>query len=592
MVSTLIFAAAGAVIASPSTGRVFLELAAVDYLILGTYFVFVLGIGWVLRKYLKTSADFFESGRSLPAWICALGFIGANVGAQEVMGMAASGAKYGIATSHFYWLGAVPAMLFVGLFMMPFYYGSKARSVPEYLKLRFDEKTRTFNALSFAFMTVLFSGISMFALAKLLNAILGWNFDACIAISSLIVLVYIYSGGLTSAIYNEVLQFFLLVLGLLPLVLLGLKDIGGWDGLMTQLGAYSESKGMPGAWSSSWAHMGEPQSNPIGIEWFGLVMGLGFVLSFGYWCTDFLVIQRAMAAKDMNAARRTPVIAAIPKMLFPALVVLPGMLAIALFHRGGTADIALPVTADGTPDYNMVMPAMLAKYFPNGMLGIGLTAMMASFMSGMAGNVTAFNTVWTYDLYLRWFKPDASDAHLVKVGRLTTVFGLLISAVFAYAAAKFNNIMDLLQLICGFVNAPLFATFLLGMFWRRATGHGAFFGLLLGTIAAILFHASTLAAGETVGILKGGWIGVRHLFASSMAQSFWMAIFAFTGCFIGTIAISLATRPNKTDEELRGLVYSLTEKPTDDHHAPWYARPMPLAVVVLGSTVLLNIVFW
>ncbi len=573
-------------------GAVFLELAPVDHLILGVYFLFVLGIGWVLRKQLKTSADFFESGRSLPAWICALGFIGANLGAQEVMGMAASGAKYGIATSHFYWLGAVPAMLFVGLFMMPFYYGSKARSVPEYLKLRFDEKTRTFNALSFAFMTVLFSGISMFALAKLLNAILGWNFDACIGVSSAIVLVYIYSGGLTSAIYNEVLQFFLLVLGLLPLVLLGLKDIGGWDGLMRELGAYSAARGMPGAWSSSWAHLGDPRANPIGIEWFGLVMGLGFVLSFGYWCTDFLVIQRAMAARDMNAARRTPIIAAIPKMLFPALVVLPGMLAIALFHRGGTAEIALPVMADGTPDYNMVMPAMIAKYFPNGMLGIGLTAMMASFMSGMAGNVTAFNTVWTYDLYLRWVKPDASDAHLVKVGRLTTVVGLLISAAFAYAAAKFNNIMDLLQLVCGFVNAPLFATFLLGMFWRRATGHGAFFGLLAGTVSAVLFHAGTLAAGETPGLLKGGWLGVHHLYVSSMAQSFWMAIFAFAGCFAGTVLISLLTARNKSDEELRGLVYALTEKPTDAAHAAWYARPMPLAGVVLGATILLNVIFW
>ncbi len=576
-----------------ATGEpVLLQLAGVDYLIIATYFAFVLGIGWVLRKHLHTSTDFFESGRSLPAWICALGFIGANLGAQEVMGMAASGAKYGIATSHFYWVGAIPAMVFVGIFMMPFYYGSKARSVPEYLKLRFDEKTRVFNALTFAVMTVFSSGISMFALAKLLNAILGWNFHACIVVSSTIVLVYIYTGGLTSAIYNEVLQFFLLVLGLLPLVLLGLKDIGGWDGLMAQLGAYSETKGMPGAWSSSWANLGDARDNPIGIEWFGLVMGLGFVLSFGYWCTDFLVIQRAMAAKDMNAARRTPVIAAIPKMLFPALVVLPGMLAIALFHRGGTADIALPVMADGTPDYNMVMPALLAKYFPNGMLGVGLTAMMASFMSGMAGNVTAFNTVWTYDLYLRWIKPDATDAHLVRVGRLTTVFGLLISAAFAYAAAKFNNIMDLLQLVCGFVNAPLFATFLLGMFWRRATGHGAFYGLLFGTGSAIAFHANTLAAGEAAGVLKGGWMGVRHLFVSSMAQNFWMAIFAFAGCFAGTIVISLATKPNKTDEELRGLVYALTEKPTDDRRAPWYARPMPLAVVVLGATVFLNILFW
>ena len=569
-----------------------LQLAAVDYLILGIYFAFVLGIGWVLRTRMKTSSDFFESGRSLPAWICALGFIGANLGAQEVMGMAASGAKYGIATSHFYWVGAIPAMVFVGVFMMPFYYGSKARSVPEYLKLRFDEKTRTFNALSFAAMTVFSSGISMFALAKLLNAILGWNFDACIVVSGAVVLIYIYTGGLTSAIYNEVLQFFLIVLGFLPLVILGLQDIGGWDGLIRQLDLYSEERGMPGAWSSSWAHLGDPAANPIGIEWFGLIAGLGFVLSFGYWCTDFLVIQRAMAAKDMNSARRTPVIAAIPKMLFPALVILPGMLAIAIYHQGGSAEIALPIGADGQPDYNMVVPAMLAKYFPNGLLGIGLTALMASFMSGMAGNVTAFNTVWTYDLYQRWIKPDASDAHLIKVGRLTTIVGLLISAACAYAATRFNNIMDMLQLVFGFVNAPLFAIFLLGMFWRRATGHGAFFGLLLGTLSAVLFHGSALAAGEAPSLLKGGWLGVRHTFASSMAQNFWMAIVAFAACFLGTLLISLATRPNRSEDELRGLVYALTEKPQDDRSRPWYARPATLGTVVLGLTLGLNLLFW
>ena len=577
---------------APVGGSVSLQLAPVDYLILGSYFSFVLGIGWVIRRQMKTSSDFFESGRSLPAWICALGFIGANLGAQEVIGMAASGAKYGIASSHFYWVGAIPAMVFVGIFMMPFYYGSKARSVPEYLKLRFDEKTRTFNALSFAVMTVFSSGISMFALAKLLNAVLGWNFDGCIAISGLIVLIYIYTGGLTSAIYNEVLQFFLIVLGFLPLVILGLQDIGGWDGLMQNLDAYSATKGMPGAWSSSWSHLGNAADNPIGIEWFGLVAGLGFVLSFGYWCTDFLVIQRAMAAKDMSAARRTPLIATIPKIMLPGLVILPGMLAIALYHKGGTAGLALPIGADGNPDYNMVVPAMLAKYFPNGLLGIGLTALMASFMSGMAGNVTAFNTVWTYDLYQRWFKPDASDAHLLKVGRVTTVVGLLISAVCAYAATKFNNIMDMVQLVFGFVNAPLFAIFLLGMFWRRATGHGAFFGLLLGTTTAVIFHGNTLPVGEAAGLLKGGWIGVHQTFTSSMAQSFWMAIFAFTGCFLGTFFISLATKPNRSDIELRGLVYSLTEKTKDAPGTPWYARPAALGVVVIGITVVLNILFW
>jgi solute:Na+ symporter, SSS family len=571
--------------------KLLLSLAWVDYLIIAVYFAFVLGIGWVIKKYMKSSSDYFESGRSLPAWVCALGFIGANLGAQEVIGMAASGAKYGIATSHFYWIGAIPAMVFVGIFMMPFYYGSKARSVPEYLKLRFDDKTRTFNALSFALMTVFSSGISMHALATLLNAILGVDYNVAIAVSGLIVLIYIYTGGLTSAIYNEVLQFFLIVLGFLPLVMIGLKDIGGWDGLMLQLGLYSEKQGMPGAWTHSWEKMGDAASNPMGVEWFGLAMGLGFVLSFGYWCTDFLVVQRAMAAKDMNAARRTPIIAAIPKMLFPMLVILPGMIAIGLVQKN--TGFHLPEAANGGPDYNMVVPAMLAQYFPNGLLGIGLTALMASFMSGMAGNVTAFNTIFTYDLYQGYVKKDATDAHLLKVGKLTTIGGLLISAACAYAAREFNNIMDMLQLVFGFVNAPLFAIFLLGMFWRRSTGHGAFYGLLIGTFTAVIFHGSTLPdAATAASIVKGGWLHPEYVFRSGMAQSFWMAIFAFTGCFLGTIIISLATKANRTDDELRGLVYSLTEKPQDPAGTPWYARPVTLGVIVLAVTLVLNIIFW
>ena len=587
---TPLLANAGGMVASTGTSSLMLNLAPVDYLLIAVYFAFVIGIGWVLRSHLKTSADFFESGRSLPAWVCALGFIGANLGAQEVLGMAASGAKYGIATSHFYWVGAIPAMVFVGIFMMPFYYGSKARSVPEYLKLRYDEKTRAFNAITFALMTVFSSGISMHALATLLKIVLGWDYNLCIAVSGLIVLIYIYTGGLTSAIYNEVLQFFLIVLGFLPLVLLGLQDIGGWNGLMAQLTDYSAAKGMPGAWTQSWAHMGDVKANPMGVEWFGLIMGLGFVLSFGYWCTDFLVVQRAMAAKDMNAARRTPIIAAIPKMFFPALVILPGMIAIALCQRGGS-DLVLPEAANGGPDYNMVVPALLAKYFPNGLLGIGLTALMASFMSGMAGNVTAFNTVFTYDLYQSYIKKDASDKHLVKVGKMTTIVGLLISAAAAYTAREFNNIMDMLQLVFGFVNAPLFAVFLLGMFWRRTTGHGAFFGLLCGTLTAVGFHGLTLPVGEAVGI-KGGWIDVQQLYASSMAQNFWMAIYAFGGCLLSTVLISLATRRNKTDAELTGLVYALTEKPQEAAGTPWYMRPVTLGVIVLACTLVLNVIFW
>jgi len=566
-----------------------LDLGSIDYAILSVYFAFVLGIGWVVRRYVKGSEDFFLAGRSIPAWIAGLAFISANLGAQEVIGMAASGAKYGMMTSHFYWLGAIPAMVFVGIFMMPFYYGSRARSVPEYLKLRFDEKTRGFNAMTFAVMTVFSSGISMYALAKLLELVLGWNFHVSVLLSAVIVLGYIFLGGLTSAIYNEVLQFFLIVLGFLPLVLLGLKDLGGWDGLTAKLNTVATNAGYaPGAWTSSWQHLGSAADNPMGVGWFGMAMGLGFVLSFGYWCTDFLVVQRAMAADSMTAARRTPLLAAFPKMLFPALVILPGMIAIALHSSSGGL---LPVGSDGTPNYNLAVPVMLAHYLPAGLLGLGLTALMASFMSGMAGNVTAFNTVWTYDIYQSYLKPGQSDKHYLRMGHAATVFGILLSVAAAYATTKFNNIMDMLQLVFAFVNAPLFATFLLGMFWRRTTGHGAFFGLLTGTAAAAIHHGLVLPQGAAPG-LKGGFLGaVLHTYPSEMAQNFWTAIFAWSACFVATIAISLVTSRNKSDEELKGLVYSLTPR-QQDGRLPWLKRPATLGMIVLGLTAVLNIIFW
>src|SRR4026208_2118584 len=463
------------------------NLTAVDWTIMMVYFLFVLGVGFALRRYMKTRPDFLLSGRSIPAWIAGLAFLSANLGAQEVIGMAASGAKYGIITSHFYWVGAMPAMVFVGLFMMPFYYGSRARSVPEYLKLRFDEKTRGLNAITFAVMTVFSSGISMYALAKLLELVLGWNFHTSVVLSAVIVLVYIFLGGLTSAIYNEVLQFFLIVLGFLPLVLLGLKDVGGWSGLTAKLSTVATNAGYAeGARTSSWRQLGSAGDNPMGVGWFGMAMGLGFVLSFGYWCTDFLVVQRAMAADSMTAApRRPPLRAAFPKMLSPALVILPGMIAIALHSSGGGL---LPVGADGTPNYNLAVPVMLAHYLPSGLLGLGLTALMASFMSGMAGNVTAFNTVWTYDISQSYIRPGQSDKHYLRMGHTATVVGIVLSVAAAYATTRFTTIMDMLQLVFAFVNAPLFATFLLGMFWRRATGHGAFYGLLSGPVRAPAPH--------------------------------------------------------------------------------------------------------
>jgi SSS family solute:Na+ symporter len=579
------------------------RLASIDYAVMAIYFAAVLGVGWGLRRLTRTTTDFFLSGRSLPPWITGLAFISANLGAQEVIGMGASGAKYGIATSHFYWVGAIPAMVFVGLFMMPFYYGSRARSVPEYLRLRFDEKTRTLNAVSFAMMTIFSSGVSMYAMGKLMNLLLGWSFDTSVLISAAIVLSYVFLGGLTSAIYNEVLQFFLIVFGFLPLVLLGLGAVGGWDGLSARLAEVAAARSLPDdAYTSAWSTMGDPSRNPIGVEWFGLVMGLGFVLSFGYWCTDFLVVQRAMAADSMTAARRTPLIAAVPKMLFPFLVILPGMIALVLSGGdGGVSQGLVPaklaaggaplLDANGQPilDYDLATPMMLVHLFPSGMLGLGLTALLASFMSGMAGNVTAFNTVWTYDIYQSHIRRGASDAHYLMMGRAATVGGILLSVVAAYVASAFNNIMDLLQLVFAFVNAPLFATFLLGMFWRRATGHGAFTGLIAGTAAAAVHHGLTLPAGVSAGI-KGGYFGVLHTYPSELAQTFWTAILAWWTCFLVTIAVSLMTRP-RPDEELRGLVYSLTPKP-DDEALPWTQRPSTLAIAVLGMTLALNLVFF
>ena len=567
-----------------------MKLTFIDWTIMVIYFVFVLGIGFALKRYMKTSTDFFLSGRSIPAWITGLAFISANLGAQEVIGMGASGAKYGIATSHFYWIGAIPAMAFIGVFMMPFYYGSRARSVPEYLKLRFDEKTRGFNAISFAVMTVLSSGISLYAMGLLLETLLGWDFTFSILIAAAIVLVYVFLGGLTSAIYNEVLQFFLIVFGFAPLVFLGLKDAGGWSGLQARLAVVASSNGFAsGAWTESWRFMGTPSSNPMGVEWFGLAMGLGFVLSFGYWCTDFLVVQRAMAAKSMSAARRTPLIAAIPKMLFPFLVILPGMIAIALTYKSGGSGFSLPKKPDGSFEYNMAIPLMLGHYFPSGMLGVGLTALLASFMSGMAGNVTAFNTVWTYDIYQSYIKRGATDHHYLWMGRMATVFGILVSIAAAFVTTRFNNIMDMLQLVFAFVNAPLLATFLLGMFWKRTTGHGAFIGLLAGTIGAAMHHGLTLPIGAQAGV-KGGWFGVIHVYPSELAQAFWTAIFAWTSCFVVTILVSFFTRA-RVDSELTGLVYSLTPRPREDG-VPWYQRPALLAVLIVAAAIVLNILFW
>ena len=553
-----------------------MKLHVADYLVILVYFAFVITVCFIIKKKIKSSNDFLSSGRNIPLWITSLAFISANLGAQEVIGMVASGAKYGIMTVHFYWVGAIFAMVFLGVFMMPFYYGSRARSVPEYLSMRFDEKTRGLNAISFAVMTVFSSGISLYALAKLLEIILKWDFDVSIWLAAGIVMIYTFLGGLTSAVYNEVLQFFLIVLGLSPLVIVALQDAGGWATIKANL--------QPEL-THAWKYMGHADSNPMGINFMSLIFGLGFVMSFGYWCTDFLVVQRAMIARNMGEAQRTPIVAALPKMLMPLIVVLPGVIAIALMQPAlASKGYSIPTTADGQLDYTMTLPSMIAHYYPSGLLGVGITALIASFMSGMAGNVTAFNSVFTYDIYQSYFVKNKSDRHYLWFGKFITVVGILISIVTAYIARGFNNINDFLQLVFSFVNGPLFATFLLGMFWKRTTGHGAFWGLLAGTVAAAITHGVTVAEG------KGGWIAELYTIRSGMGQAFIVAGVSWIANFVTTILVSLVTKP-KPDEELKGLVYSLTEKPKYIQQK-WYMRVVPLGILLLILTILLNIIFF
>jgi SSS family solute:Na+ symporter len=640
-----------------------IQLGVIDYAIMAIYVAFVVGIGWVLKRQMKTSSDFLISGRSIPTWVTGLAFISANLGALELLGMAASGAKYGIATVHFYWVGAIPAMIFLAVFMMPFYYGSKARSVPEYLKMRFDERVRALNSIAFAVMTLFASGISMNALAKLLNTLLGLNYHIALIVCSGVVLIYVLKGGLTSAIYTEVLQFFMIVLGFAPVVYLGLKDVGGWHAMTERLHGVGQNTAVfatpntqiaTDAWTHAWTPLlSGSSSNPMGVDWFAMVFGLGFVLSFGYWCTNFLVVQRAMAAKNMSAARRTPLVAAVPKMLFPALVILPGMIALALTampDKGyrvpppiitesvyaaaivkvqasvGTTDPSLAVKdisatmgkkmnvekvleivkgagamnetqireklyyAVAEYDYDGVILSLVRKYCPVGLLGLALTALLASFMSGMAGNVTAFNTVWTYDLYQAYIAKNKSDKHYYWMGQFITVVGIMLSIGCAYFARMYNNAMDIIQLVFGFVNAPLFATFMLGMFWARCTGTGAFLGLFGGISASAIFHSLTIAAGNAPGV-KGGYIAVLQTFPSEMAQNFWLASIAFLVCLVLTFLISIITKRTKTNEELKGLVYSLTPK-ISETGVTWYARPGVLGAMLLLCCIVLNWIFW
>jgi len=552
------------------------HLAPVDFTIIVFYFALVLAIGFYLRGRANTGEDFFMAGREMTAWVAGLSFLSANLGALELMGWAGSAYQYGILATHWYWIGAIPAMLFLALVMMPFYYISKTHSVPGYLKLRFGESSRALSAVSFAFMTVLMSGVNMFAMAKVMQIVLGWDINFSIWVSSLTVAVYVALGGLRSAIFNEVLQFFLIWAGALLIPILGLYETGGWSNLKVLITQRASNE-----YVHMWSGLGSFTTNPMGIHWTGIVFGLGSILSMGYWTTDFLVVQRILTAKDIRSAEMAPIIGAGFKMFVPLIVILPGLLGLAVLPMKLTAESAVVA---GGHSYNDVLPLMLARYCGPGLLGLGITALIAGFMSGMAGNVSAFTTVWTYDIYRALIKKDASDQHYVNMGRWTTVVGVLISVGTAYLVMQFASIMDYVQALFSFFIAPLFGTVILGMLWKRTSSAGGFWGLLCGTLSSI-----------------GMWTWVkidptalRYVAlspnAKALAQDMYQALWSFVVCVIVTVTVSLMTKP-KADTELTGLVYGLTEVPSIGN-VPLYEKPVFWAAVVAVALVILNIVMW
>jgi SSS family solute:Na+ symporter len=553
------------------------HLSTVDFFIIVFYFVLVLAIGFYLKERSNTGEDFFMAGREMTAWIAGLSFLSANLGALELMGWAGAAYQYGILAAHWYWIGAIPAMLFLALVMMPFYYISKTHSVPGYLKLRFGEASRTLSSVSFALMTVLMSGINMYSMALVLKIVLGWNINFSILVSSATVAVYVSLGGLRSAIFNEVLQFILIWAGALLIPILGLIDAGGWSNLKTRIATNASSE-----YTHLWSTLGSSSNNPMGIHWTGIVFGLGAIISFGYWTTDFLVVQRVLSAKDLRAAKMAPIIGAGFKMMVPFIVILPGLLALAVLPMKLTGEAQ--AIATGGHSYNEVLPLMLARYCGPGLLGLGITALIAGFMSGMAGNVSAFTTVWTYDIYRALIKKDATDQHYVSMGRWATVVGVIISVGTAYLVMDFKSIMDYVQALFSFFIAPLFGTVILGMLWKRTSSAGGFWGLLAGTLSSIGMWA---------------WVKIdpsalRYIALSpnarDMAENMYRALWSWIVCALVTVVISMLTKP-KSDSELNGLVYGVTEIPTESYvtvfHRPWF-----WAAVVGVLYVVVNVVFW
>jgi solute:Na+ symporter, SSS family len=553
------------------------HLSPVDIAIIVFYFALVLTIGFYLRGRANTGEDFFMAGREMTAWVAGLSFLSANLGALELMGWAGSAYQYGILATHWYWIGAIPAMLFLALVMMPFYYISKTHSVPGYLKLRFGESSRALSAISFAFMTVLMSGVNMFAMAKVMQIVLGWDINFSIWVSSLTVGIYVALGGLRSAIFNEVLQFFLIWAGALLIPVLGLYEAGGWTNLKVLIAQRASDQ-----YVHLWSTLGTFAGNPMGINWVGIVFGLGAVISMGYWTTDFLVVQRILAAKDIRSAEMAPIIGAGLKMMVPLIVILPGLLGLAVLPMKLTGESG--AAAAGLHSYNDVLPLMLARYCGPGLLGLGITALIAGFMSGMAGNVSAFTTVWTYDIYRPFINSKGSDHHYVNMGRWTTVIGVLVSVGTAYLVMQFASIMDYVQALFSFFIAPLFGTVVLGMLWKRATGPAGFWGLLCGT-------ASSIGMWTWV---KVDPTALRYVAlspnAKGLAQDMFQALWSFLVCVTVTVAVSYATKP-KTDAELTGLVYGLTPVPSVGD-LPFYEKPLFWAGVVAAVFVVLNIIFW
>jgi solute:Na+ symporter, SSS family len=552
-----------------AAGTLRLDAAPVDYALVAVYFVFVLGIGLLARQRVSSSIDFFLSGRSLPAWVTGLAFISANLGAVEIMGMSANGAEYGMPTMHYFWIGAVPAMLFLGVVMMPFYYGSKVRSVPEFMRRRFGTGAHLVNALSFAVAQVLIAGVNLYLLGSILNVLLGWPLWVSVVVAAVIVLSYITLGGLSAAIYNEVLQFFVIVAALLPLTLVGLHRIGGWNGLRDKVSALPDGSQQWHSWPGS--ELSGFSNSALSV--IGIVFGLGFVLSFGYWTTNFVEVQRALATHSISAARRTPIIGAYPKMFIPFIVVIPGMISALLVPQ--IAD--LKATGHGDATYNQALLYLMKAVLPNGLLGIALTGLLAAFMAGMAANISAFNTVFSYDLWQQYVKKDRPDGYYLTVGRLATVGATVVAIFTAFIAGSFSNMMDYLQTLFSFFNAPLFATFILGMFWKRMTPTAGWVGLVFGTLSAIVVFVLNKTE-------------VFHL--SGQGSSFVAAGVAFVVDIVLSVVVSRVTTP-KPAAELVGLVYSETPRAQlrdpDEASLPWYQRPVLLAGIALVIVIALNI---